>query len=59
MVARPGWLQLFSRAVHTDTEQVEIGAHRGLQVDDTDDTADFDLPYPLPTTTTNPVASII
>jgi hypothetical protein len=57
-IAWPLRQQVVSSAVHTDTEQVEVGVHRGLQVD---------VAFATPTSTcpswslaaTNAVASII
>jgi uncharacterized protein with ACT and thioredoxin-like domain len=55
------WLgqEIVGRAVDTDTEQVEVGVHRGLQVDGAANTADFDLPLLVPRATAHAVASII
>jgi hypothetical protein len=36
--------QIVRRAIDSDAEPVEVGVHRGLQVDGAIDTADFDLP---------------
>jgi hypothetical protein len=51
--------KVVGRAVDTDQEQVEVGVHRGLLVDDVEDTADFDLPPLVPIATPRAVASII
>jgi hypothetical protein len=56
-----GWLgqQIVRCAVDSDSEQVEVGVHRGLLVDGAFDTADFDLPKPVPICPGYAVASII
>ena len=49
------WLgqEIVSRAINTDTEKVEVGVHRGpLGRRCLMDTADFDLPFHTPDTTT-------
>jgi hypothetical protein len=51
--------KIVGRAVDTDTEQVEVGVHRGLQVDGAVSTADFGLPLLVPRATARAVASII
>ena len=58
-VARRLRQQVVRGAVDSDAEQVEVGVHRGLQVDGAIDTADFDLPHPVPLDHGNAVASII
>ena len=57
-VGRPFGQKVVGRAVDTD-KQVEVGVHCGLQVDDVEDTADFDLRYLVPMATAEAVASII
>jgi len=51
--------EIVGRAVDTDAEQVEVGVHRGLQVDGAASTAGFDLPPQDPRATARAVASII
>jgi hypothetical protein len=46
-------------AINGNAESVEVGVHRGLQVDGVLDTADFDLSVLNPFTTGIPVESII
>jgi hypothetical protein len=58
-VARTVGQEVVGCAVDTDQEQVEVGVHRGLLVDDVQDTADFDLPLHAPIATAVAVASII
>ncbi len=47
-VARGLGQEIVGRAVDTDAQQVEVGVHRGLQVDGAVSTADFGLPSPGP-----------
>jgi hypothetical protein len=58
-VARSLGQKVVGRAVDTDQEQVEVGVHRGLLVDDVRDSADFDLLVLVPIATAGAVASII
>jgi hypothetical protein len=51
--------QIVRCAIDSDAEQVEVGVHRGLLVDGAVDTADFDLPHPVPIRHGYAVASII
>jgi hypothetical protein len=51
--------EIVSRAVNDGTESVEVGVHRGLQVDGALDTADFGLSAQNPSNTAQAVESTI
>ena len=51
--------EIVGRAINRDTEKVEVGVHRGLQVDGDFSTADFDLSASNPSNTATTVESLI
>jgi hypothetical protein len=51
--------EIVRRAENGDAESVEVGVHRGLQVDGALDTADFGLSAKNPSDTATPVESTI
>ena len=53
------WQEIINRARHGDATSIEVGVHRGLQVDGVRDTADFGLPAQHPFATAIAVESLI
>jgi hypothetical protein len=51
--------EIVRRAINDGAESVEVGVHRGLQVDGALDTADFGLSAPKPSNTAHAVESTI